>query len=162
MPEGLPTEATIGAGGGTLASSDGRLNITVPPGALAGDTVIAIQPITATAPGALGTPEDMTFAQPVTLTFTYPADEAAALHARAALAAGDDVSPNDLYPGERWLQAWRALALASAPAEANDALHRGAAWVQQTLREHVSEPFRDSFVRANAVNAQLLRAAASR
>ncbi len=87
---------------------------------------------------------------------------AAAVHAHAALAIDADVSPNDLYPAERWLQAWRALALASAQAEADEALRRGAAWVQQTLREHVSEPFRDSFVRANAVNAQLLRAAASR
>lgn len=86
---------------------------------------------------------------------------AAALHARAALTAGDDVSPNDLYPAERWLQAWRALSLAGARAEAGDALRRGAAWVRQTLREHVSEPFRDSFVRANAVNQQILAAASA-
>ncbi|MCG3188536.1 MAG: hypothetical protein LKCHEGNO_00575 [Burkholderiaceae bacterium] len=83
------------------------------------------------------------------------------MHARAALAAGDDVSPNELYPAERWLQAWRALLLAGARAEAADALRRGAAWVQQTLREHVSEPFRDSFVRANAVNQQILAAAST-
>ena len=87
---------------------------------------------------------------------------AAAVHAHAALAIDADVSPNDLYPAERWLQAWRALTLAGVRAEADEALRRGAAWVQQTRREHVSEPFRDSFVRANAVNAQLLRAAASR
>lgn len=83
MPEGLPTRATIGSTGGTLASSDGRLTIAVPAGALTSDTVIGIQPITATAPGALGsayrlTPEATVFAQPVTLAFTYSAGEAGA------------------------------------------------------------------------------------
>ena len=83
VPEGLPSSATIGTAGGTLASSDGRLTISVPAGALSADTVVGIQPITATAPGAFGsgyrlTPEGTTFAQPMTLTFDYPADEAGA------------------------------------------------------------------------------------
>lgn len=83
IPEGLPASATIGAAGGSLTSGDGLLTVSVPAGALAADTVIGIQPITATAPGALGlayrlTPEGATFAQPVTLRFTYSADEAAA------------------------------------------------------------------------------------
>ena len=73
----------------------------------------------------------------------------------------DDVAPNDLYPAERWLQAWRGLALAGAEADAAQALRRGAAWVHATARDHVSEPFRDSFMRANAVNQQILRAAAA-
>lgn len=87
--------------------------------------------------------------------------DAAATHARAALAIGDEVSPNDLYPAERWLQAWRALTLAGAHGEAADALRTGIAWVRNTEREHVNEPFRDSFLRANAVNQQLLHAGAS-
>ncbi|MGQ0702020.1 MAG: hypothetical protein ACT4PM_02675 [Gemmatimonadales bacterium] len=83
VPQGVPSIATIGAAGGTLASSDGRLTISVPAGALTAGTAITIQPITATAPGALGSgyrllPEGMTFAQPVTLTFIYPGDEAVA------------------------------------------------------------------------------------
>jgi hypothetical protein len=83
LPEGLPTFATIGAAGGSLASSDGRLTVVIPPGTFASGTEVGIQPITATAPGALGsgyrlTPEGVTFAQPVTLRFGYPADEAAA------------------------------------------------------------------------------------
>ena len=86
--------------------------------------------------------------------------DAALVHARAALAIGDDVAPNDLYPGERWLQAWLAFALAGAAADAAKTLERGAAWVRDT-QQHVPEPFRDSFVRANAVNQQLLRAAAN-
>lgn len=83
VPEGLPTRATLGPAGGTLASSDGRLTISVPAGALASATTIDIQPVTATAPGALGsgyqlTPEGVTFAQPVTLIFSYPEDDGAA------------------------------------------------------------------------------------
>lgn len=83
LPEGLPASATIGAAGGTLTSSDGRLTTTVPAGALAANTVVEIQPITATAPGAFGsgyrlTPEGVNFAKPVTLTFNYSAAEAGA------------------------------------------------------------------------------------
>ena len=87
------------------------------------------------------------------------ADDAAA-HARAALAIDDSVAPNDLYPAERWLQAWRALTLAGAEVDAAAAVMQGASWVRSTAQHHVPEPFRDSFVRANAVNQQLLRAAA--
>ncbi|MFO1217188.1 MAG: AAA family ATPase [Burkholderiaceae bacterium] len=87
--------------------------------------------------------------------------EAAATHARDAVAMADDVSPNDLFPSERWLQAWRAFTLAGDDAGARDALTRGAHWVRKTQRDHVPEPFRDSFVRANPVNQQLLRAAAA-
>lgn len=89
IPEGFPTSATIGPGGGSLGSSDGRLTVTVPAGALAANINFGIQPITATAPGALGsayrlTPEGQNFAQPVTLTFKYSAAEGAA-SARDAL-----------------------------------------------------------------------------
>jgi hypothetical protein len=82
-PEGLPAFAAIGAAGGSLTSSDGRLRMTVPAGAVAADTEFGIQPITATAPGALGpayrlTPEGTTFAQPVTLRFAYSANEGGA------------------------------------------------------------------------------------
>jgi hypothetical protein len=94
-PEGLPTFATIGAAGGTLASSDARLTISVPAGALAGATEVGIQPITATAPGALGsgyrlTPEGVRFGQPVTLTFKYSSDEAAAVLASSLRVATRD------------------------------------------------------------------------
>lgn len=73
----------IGPGGGTLISSDGRLTVSIPAGALPADTEVGIQPITATAPGALGsayrlTPDGQRFAQPVTLTFRYSAEEAGA------------------------------------------------------------------------------------
>ena len=95
MPEGLPTRATLGVAGGNLASADGRLTVTVPADALGSDTVIGIEPITATAPGALGsgyrlTPEGVGFAQPLTLTFSYAAEEAAASGAQALRVATRD------------------------------------------------------------------------
>jgi hypothetical protein len=53
---------------------------------------------------------------------------------------------------------WRAWQLAGQRQEALAALARGAGWVRHTLRTQVPEPFRDSFVRANSVNQELLRA----
>jgi hypothetical protein len=75
-PSGAPSSASIGAAGGTLASPDGRLELTVPAGALAATTTVSIQPISSTAPGAIGAgyrlqPEGVTFAAPVTLRMTY-------------------------------------------------------------------------------------------
>ncbi|MEO8525217.1 MAG: AAA family ATPase [Caldimonas sp.] len=84
----------------------------------------------------------------------------AALHARASAAFDDDVMPGDLYPAERWLNAWRAWRLAGQEPEALAALSQGALWVRRTLQTQVPEPFHDSFVRANPVNEQLMRAAA--
>lgn len=79
MPIGDPATATLGADGGTLVSPDGGLTITVPPGALAADTAVTIQPITDTSYSPVGktpvayrlSPGDLQFAQPVTLAFAY-------------------------------------------------------------------------------------------
>lgn len=73
---GSMTETTIGVGGGTLRSSNGRLLLTVPPGALAADTRISIRPMTNHAHGGKGKayrllPDGQTFQQPVKLTFSY-------------------------------------------------------------------------------------------
>ena len=75
-PNGAAASATIGAAGGSLTSLDGSLSLTIPPGALGADTNIQIQPITNLAHGGLAqafrlAPNGQTFAQPVTLTFTY-------------------------------------------------------------------------------------------
>lgn len=75
-PIGSAASATLGAAGGTLSSPDGRVTLSVPAGALAADTVIAIQPITNHAHGGKGnayrfTPDGQTFQTPITLKFTY-------------------------------------------------------------------------------------------
>lgn len=73
---GTATSATVGAGGGTVATADGKVKLTFPAGALTADTTISIQPLTNNAPGGIGAayrlePSGQTFAQPVTLTFAY-------------------------------------------------------------------------------------------
>lgn len=78
-PVGAAVTATIGAAGGELATADARFTIVVPPGALASDTSLSIQPITNTAHGGVGTayeltPDGLAFAQPVTLRFK-PSEE---------------------------------------------------------------------------------------
>lgn len=75
-PVGSPATATLGAAGGSLASPDGRVKLTVPAGALAADTALTVQPVTGQAPGARGnayrfTPDGQAFQKPVSLTFSY-------------------------------------------------------------------------------------------
>ena len=75
-PEGQPVTANIGSAGGTLAAADGGISVTIPPGALAADTTIGIQPIENTAPNGLDgayrlTPVGQTFSQPVQIDFPY-------------------------------------------------------------------------------------------
>jgi hypothetical protein len=73
-PDGVPVTGTIGAGGGSLASSDGLLTINVPAGALSADTDITIQPLENTAWGGVGagyrlTPDGLTFSTLIDLVF---------------------------------------------------------------------------------------------
>lgn len=100
-PVGIPTNigtvlpeaassATIGAGGGVLTSTDGRLSIQVPAGAFTENQQVKIQAITDENP--LGKekayriePHDVEFQQPVTLVFHYE-DEDHALSMPEALA----------------------------------------------------------------------------
>lgn len=75
-PQGTSTSASIGAAGGTLQSSDERVSVTIPAGALSSNTTISIQPISNNGPLGLGLgyrlePEGTTFAQPVTISFKY-------------------------------------------------------------------------------------------
>lgn len=76
VPSGAPISATIGSSGGTLTSSDRKLTVSIPPGALSANTLISIQPISNEGPQALGTayrigPESVKFNQPVKLIFHY-------------------------------------------------------------------------------------------
>ena len=72
--------ANVGAAGGTLSAPDGALSLTIPPGALAADTMISIQPISNFAHGKIGLayrllPDGQTFSKPITLTFNYTDDD---------------------------------------------------------------------------------------
>jgi hypothetical protein len=79
FPIGDPVEQEIGSGGGTISSADGKLDVTVPNGAVTTNTLFSIQAITNFCPGGRDAyrllPESSTFAQPVTLTFHYTDEE---------------------------------------------------------------------------------------
>jgi hypothetical protein len=79
-PLGPETVVQIGPEGGVAATSDGRMRVEVPPGAVGATTAFTLVPITNGVPGALGPawrlgPTDVTFATPVTVTFAYDAAE---------------------------------------------------------------------------------------
>jgi hypothetical protein len=80
-PEGDAHSQIVDSAGGTVMSADGRLELTIPAGALAGSTTVSIQPITNTAPNGAGLayrlePEGTTFSSPVRLAFHLTATEA--------------------------------------------------------------------------------------
>jgi hypothetical protein len=75
-PEGTAVSASIGPAGGTLVSSDQRLLVVIPAGALSTAQTIQVQPITNKAPGGKGTafritPHGQQFTKPVTITYHY-------------------------------------------------------------------------------------------
>lgn len=81
---GARASGVIGEAGGTLVSSDGRLELRVPAGALDHEVEMSIEPGSAELPGLVGLvyrlgPAGTTFEEPVTLLFHF---EAAALEGR--------------------------------------------------------------------------------
>ncbi|MGZ8511603.1 MAG: hypothetical protein ACXWWA_14550 [Chitinophagaceae bacterium] len=79
-PAGTPVSKTIGSAGGTLVSPDGKLELNFPAGALAGNTVVKIQPVINYCPGGIGLayhlmPDKIPFNKPVTLTYHYTAND---------------------------------------------------------------------------------------
>lgn len=80
MPVDSAVSKTIGAAGGSITSSDGRMQLNIPAGALTTNTVITIQPITNECPGGIGLAYDMQpngtkFTKPATLVFHYTDEE---------------------------------------------------------------------------------------
>lgn len=75
--KGPVTTKMIGAAGGTVTSADGALTLTIPAGALAGNTTIGIEPITNTNVAAIGqtayrlTPHGQTFTKAVDITLSW-------------------------------------------------------------------------------------------
>ncbi|MEZ0610479.1 hypothetical protein ACAW74_18340 [Fibrella sp. WM1] len=76
-PTGQLVQKVIGAEGGTLASADGSLKMTIPAGAVSQATTFSVQPVTPTLPGLVGRqsyrlrPEGMNFTKPVTIQLQY-------------------------------------------------------------------------------------------
>ena len=74
-PIGDAVTKEIGPGGGSISSVDGKLDITVPAGAVTANTIFSIQPIVNFCPGGYNAyhllPEGLNFGNPVTLTFHY-------------------------------------------------------------------------------------------
>ena len=84
--------------------------------------------------------------------------EAARQGRQLALLADHD-GCDELYRGEIWLTAHRALATPD-PDLATAVLGRGLAWLRDTAREHVPAVMRDGFMHRNPVNRELLALAA--
>jgi len=75
-PQGAVVSKVIGAQGGTIATADGRIKITIPAGALTSETTISIQPVSNHAPNGVGTayrflPDGQVFSKPVQLKMRY-------------------------------------------------------------------------------------------
>jgi hypothetical protein len=98
-----PASSAIGPAGGTVASSDGAMEITIPAGVLTQNVTITIAVTTSPATGSVGNvyeigPSGTTFAAPITMTFHY---------------AGVDLGghqPNELRVGTAVAGAWQLLA----------------------------------------------------
>lgn len=79
-PDGEKSENKIGKEGGSIQSSDGKVELIFPAGALSKKTVISIQPVINFAPNSNGNayqmePSGINFVQPVQLIFHYKNDD---------------------------------------------------------------------------------------
>jgi hypothetical protein len=79
-PVGSPVTKTIGPSGGSISSDDGKVQLTIPAGALAANTDITVQPVTNEVPGGIGLsydflPNGTKFSKPATLIFHYTDDD---------------------------------------------------------------------------------------
>jgi DNA-binding SARP family transcriptional activator len=79
----------------------------------------------------------------------------AARHARHLAALDTHTGSDDLYRGEIWLSAVRAL-LPVDPAQAHALLQAAVQWVRERAAHDVPEVFRDGFLHRNPVNRELL------
>jgi hypothetical protein len=74
--EGAALTTTIGPAGGTVASADQRIQITIPAGALTENKIISVQPLTNQCPAGTGQafrlmPHGLTFTKPAIISFRY-------------------------------------------------------------------------------------------
>src|SRR5688572_18000197 len=77
QPTGPAIIKTIGTGGGTISSADGKVILTIPAGALDKNEIISMEPIQNKAPLGIGTlayrflPHGLQFKKPAVLSFKY-------------------------------------------------------------------------------------------
>jgi len=95
VPAGALVSASIGAAGGSLTSSDGKLTLAVPAGALAATTTFTLQPFTNLAWGGIASayevsPGDVAFAAPARLTFRPAAGDLSSVSLRGIGIAQQD------------------------------------------------------------------------
>jgi tetratricopeptide (TPR) repeat protein len=83
----------------------------------------------------------------------------AARQARHLAQLADHDGSDEMYRGEIWLAAHKALAPVD-PAAAAVVLERALAWLRDTARQHVPAALRDGFMYRNPVNRELLALAA--
>lgn len=88
--------------------------------------------------------------------------ERALPHVEAALRLARDVQPDLYYLPELWWVAAQVYAAAGSSDERRVVVRTGADWIARIAREHVPDPFRDTFLQRNPINAQLLQWAAER
>lgn len=94
-PDGQPVSGTIGPGGGSLMTLDGKLELIIPPGALSASTDITIQPITNNIPLGIAkayrlSPDGLQFATSGQLIFHYDNSELDGTVPEAVFAAHQD------------------------------------------------------------------------
>jgi len=80
-------------------------------------------------------------------------------HTEAALHLAAERRPDSFYLPELWLVAGQVDAALGHAAAAATHWRTGAAWVRRTATEHVPPAYQESFLRRNAVNAELLQRA---
>ncbi len=79
-PDGAKSEMKIGKDGGSFTSSDGKIKLTIPEGAVSKKTTFSIQPVTNLMPNGNGKayrlePSGIDFQKPVELVFHYDPEE---------------------------------------------------------------------------------------
>jgi tetratricopeptide (TPR) repeat protein len=75
----------------------------------------------------------------------------------AALRLAREVQPDLYYLPELWWTAAQVYAAAGLTEQRREVVQTGAQWIARVAREQVPDPFRESFLHRNPINAQLLQ-----
>jgi hypothetical protein len=86
--------------------------------------------------------------------------ERAVPHVQDALCLAREVQPDLYYLPELWWVAAQVYAAAGLREERRVAVRAGVEWIGRIASEHVPDPFRESFLQRNPINAQLMQWAA--